>query len=96
MNEDTQEVFTYIQQNLNSEDVVYFLKPRVLYYYTDVYSYYWDDDNPERLNLADYVLMSVYNEQPNIQQVLDTTGYYFVAFRNDHFTLYGRIGNGKA
>ncbi|MGN8906469.1 hypothetical protein ACTND3_09135 [Bacillota bacterium HCP28S3_F12] len=96
MNEDTQEVFTYIQQNLNSEDVVYFLKPRVLYYYTDVYSYYWDDDNPERLNLADYVLMSVYNEQPNIQQVLDTTGYYFVAFRNDHFTLYGRTGNGKA
>lgn len=96
MNEDTQEVFTYIQQNLNSEDVVYFLKPRVLYYYTDVYSYYWDDDNPERLNLADYVLMSVYNEQPNIQQVLDTTGSYFVAFRNDHFTLYRRIGNEKA
>ena len=59
------------------------------------FCFLWHDDNPERSNLADYVLMSVYNEQPNIQQVLDTTGYYFVAFRSDHFTLYGRIGNGK-
>lgn len=88
MNEETQETFAYIRSNLNSEDVVYFLKPRVLYYYTDVFAYYWDDDNPERLALADYVLMSVYNEQPGIQQVLDSSGNYQCVFQNSRFALY--------
>lgn len=88
MNEETQETFAYIRSNLNSEDVVYFLKPRVLYYYTDVFAYYWDDDNPERLALADYVLMSVYNEQPGIQQVLDSSGDYQCVFQNSRFSLY--------
>lgn len=88
MNEETQETFAYIRSNLNSEDVVYFLKPRVLYYYTDVFAYYWDDDNPERLALADYVLMSVYNEQPGIQQVLDSSGDYQCVFQNSRFALY--------
>lgn len=88
MNEETQETFAYIRSNLNSEDVVYFLKPRVLYYYTDVFAYYWDDDNPERLALADYVLMSVYNEQPGIQQVLDSSGDYQCVFQNSRFRLY--------
>lgn len=88
MNEETQETFAYIRSNLNSEDVVYFLKPRVLYYYTDVFAYYWDDDNPERLALADYVLMSVYNEQPGIQQVLDSSGDYQRVFQNSRFALY--------
>ena len=95
MTAQTQETFDYIRQNLNSEDVVYFLKPRVLYFYTDVYAYYWDDDDPERLDLADYVLMSVYNEQPKIQTKLDTSGDYTVAFQNDNFTLYRRTSNGK-
>lgn len=88
MNEETQETFAYIRSNLNSEDVVYFLKPRVLYYYTDVFAYYWDDDNPERLALADYVLMSVYNDQPGIQQVLDSSGDYQCVFQNSRFALY--------
>ena len=88
MNEETQETFAYIRSNLNSEDVVYFLKPRVLYYYTDVFAYYWDDDNPERLALADYVLMSVYNEQPGIQRVLDSSGNYQCVFQNSRFALY--------
>lgn len=88
MNEETQETFAYIRSNLNSEDVVYFLKPRVLYYYTDVFAYYWDDDNPERLALADYVLMSVYNDQPGIQQVLDSSGDYQCVFQNSRFSLY--------
>lgn len=88
MTADAQEAFEYIRTNLDSEDVVYFLKPRVLYYYTDVYSYYWDDDDPERLELADYVLMSVYNTQPRIQEELDDTGSYEIVFQNDRFTLY--------
>ena len=88
MNEETQETFAYIRSNLNSEDVVYFLKPRVLYYYTDIFAYYWDDDNPERLALADYVLMSVYNEQPGIQRVLDSSGNYQCVFQNSRFALY--------
>ena len=88
MNEETQETFAYIRSNLNSEDVVYFLKPRVLYYYTDVFAYYWDDDNPGRLALADYVLMSVYNEQPSIQRVLDSSGDYQCVFQNSRFALY--------
>lgn len=91
MNEETQETFAYIRSNLNSEDVVYFLKPRVLYYYTDVFAYYWDDDNPERLALADYVLMSVYNEQPGIQQVLDSSGNYQCVFQNSRFRLYQKL-----
>lgn len=91
MNEETQETFAYIRSNLNSEDVVYFLKPRVLYYYTDVFAYYWDDDNPERLALADYVLMSVYNEQPGIQQVLDSSGNYQCVFQNSRFALYQKL-----
>lgn len=91
MNEETQETFAYIRSNLNSEDVVYFLKPRVLYYYTDVFAYYWDDDNPERLALADYVLMSVYNEQPGIQQVLDSSGDYQCVFQNSRFRLYQKL-----
>lgn len=91
MNEETQETFAYIRSNLNSENVVYFLKPRVLYYYTDVFAYYWDDDNPERLALADYVLMSVYNEQPGIQQVLDSSGNYQCVFQNSRFALYQKL-----
>ena len=96
MTVDTQETFDYIRQNLDSEDIVYFLKPRVLYFYTNVSAYYWDDDNPERLDLADYVLMSVYNEQPRIQQELDTSGDYDVEFQNERFTLYRRMSNEKA
>ncbi len=88
MTEDAQETFAYIRENVSSDEVVYFLKPRVLYLYTDVYSFYWDDDDPERLELADYVLMSVYNTQERIQDVLDHSGEYQVVFQNDRFTLY--------
>ena len=88
MTEDAQETFAYIRENVDSDKVVYFLKPRVLYLYTDVYSFYWDDDNPDRLELADYVLMSVYNTQDNIQNVLDHSGEYEIVFQNDRFTLY--------
>ncbi len=91
MTEETQETFAYIRDNLDSDDVVYFLKPRVLYLYTDVYSYYWDDDDPARLDLADYVLMSVYNDQPNIQEVLDDPSDYRTVFQNERFTLYRKI-----
>ena len=88
MTEDALDTYEYINQNISEDSVIYFFKPRVLYLHTDVYAYYWDDDNPDRLNLADYVLMSVWNEQPDIQAVLDDSGRYKIIYQNDRFTLY--------
>lgn len=88
MTEDALDTYEYINQNISENSVIYFFKPRVLYLHTDVYAYYWDDDNPDRLDLADYVLMSVWNEQPDIQAVLDDSGRYKIIYQNDRFKLY--------
>lgn len=86
--QDTREAFAYIDEQVDDDEVVYFFKPRVLYLDTNVYSFYYDDDDPERLQLADYVLMSEWNAQPNIQDALEHSGAFQVIYANDRFTLY--------
>ena len=44
-----EELYRYIDQYLDKEDVVYFFKPRVLYWSTGVNSYFWGLDDTDHM-----------------------------------------------
>ena len=86
----TQDVFEYIRTNLTKDDVVYFFKPRVLYFYTDVSSYTWNDE-PDKLVYADYVLIDKWSNWNNVKEVLQDENQYELSYSNDTYYLYKTI-----
>lgn len=55
--EESIEVFTYINENIDDNAIICFFKPRVLYYYTNVYSYTWFNTSGHE-DIADYILLT--------------------------------------
>lgn len=84
--EDAVDTFAYIRDNLKEDDVVFFFKPRVLYYYTGVSSYYWFD--ADHLDLADYVLIGPAGASEDLMRKLSDRGAYTQIYHNSQFTLY--------
>ena len=85
------DTFAYIRDNLNEDDVVFFFKPRVLYYYTDVSSYYWFD--ADHLDLADYVLIGPAGAEEKLMDKVKNPDFYTKVYQNDQFTLYQKNTN---
>ena len=54
--DDAMAVYAYINENLDSDDVVVFFRPRILCLYTQVNSYTNSTDIPETIGDADYLL----------------------------------------
>ena len=69
--------------------MIYFFKPRVLYLNTNTYSYTGEDD-PEMLDLADYVLFWCNDFQTKIREVVMENDDYNLIYQNDQFFLYER------
>lgn len=84
--EDAVDTFAYIRDNLNEDDVVFFFKPRVLYYYTGVSSYYWFD--ADHLDLADYVLIGPAGAGEELMDKVKNPDAYTQVYENRQFTLY--------
>lgn len=89
--EDAVDTFAYIRDNLNEDDVVFFFKPRVLYYYTGVSSYYWFD--ADHLDLADYVLIGPAGAEEKLMDKVKNPDFYTKVYQNDQFTLYQKNTN---
>ena len=83
-----EELYRYIDQNLDKEDVVYFFKPRVLYWSTGVNSYFWGLDDTDHLDKADYVLLSKWDDQTKCYQYVNASQMYQQVFSNEGFILY--------
>ena len=86
--ETAEELYQYIDSNLDKEDVVYFFKPRVLYWSTGVNSYFWGLDDTDHLDKADYVLLSTWDDQTKCYQYVNASQMYQQVFSIDGFILY--------
>ena len=83
-------LYQYINTELNNEDVVYFRKPRVLYLYTDVYSYRVDGIlSMQDISKADYVLRAKALADNSLDSLIDSSQQSFeLVFQNEDFKLY--------
>ena len=82
------EVYQYIDDHLNTNDVVYFFKPRVLYWSTGVDSYFWGLDDVDHLDKADYVLLTRWDDQTKVYSYVSGSSNYQETFDNGEFLLY--------
>lgn len=86
-----QEMFEYVKKNLTKDDVVFFFKPRVLYYFTDVSSYTWRDDDASKLDQADYALISIWFDNDNMNNAIHDEKAYELVWNNEFYYLYKKI-----
>lgn len=80
------EVYEYIKNNLEKDDVIYFFKPRVLYYFTGNLSYFWFHDEINHLDKADYVLQLAGHEESDVDMYSEENGY--LIYSNEQFKLF--------
>ena len=83
------EVYNFINQNISDDKVVYFFKPRVLYFNTNVYSYgAVGGIGAEDLYLADYILLTKYDWYRQLKELTKNSTAYELIFENEKFKLY--------
>ena len=78
----------FIDDHLDTNDVVYFFKPRVLYWSTGVDSYFWGLDDVDHLDKADYVLLTRWDDQTKVYSYVSGSSNYQETFDNGEFLLY--------
>jgi len=82
---ETIEAFEYIKENIDEDKIICFGKPRLLYYYTNVYSYTWFN-NSGHLEAADYYLWTIQFDESEVLPYAEENGT--VIFENDWYKLY--------
>ena len=87
--EDAMDMYAYVREHLPEDSVVWFFKPRVLYYYTGVYSYI-QDDNPANLEEAGYAIVDSGQEGSPVYQALSGGDSFEEIYRNDTWLIYAR------
>lgn len=91
-NEAALELYDYIDSEVSEDDIVFFMKPRVLYLYTDVLSYALY--NRESLTIqdmdkADYILQAKSVPFKALDKLIeDNSSVLKIVFENDDFKLY--------
>lgn len=83
--ESAQEFYAYIDENISDDAVIYFFKPRVLYLYTNVYSYnrYNEIDGME---MADYIAVCEDDGYDRVHAYAQEYGT--LVYENEMFRLY--------
>lgn len=81
------EVYDYINENLDTDDVVIFYRPRILRLYTDVYSYTNDTELPETIGDADYIL-NYAGDSRYVDYIVKNKNSLEQVFSNGYFKLY--------
>lgn len=83
------ETYKFINENISDDKIIFFFKPRVLYFNTNNYSYFFWEDEENSLRSADYVLLTEEDYFPKLREFLkDNPQKYFQVFGNGKFNLY--------
>ena len=83
------ETYNFINENISDDKVIFFFKPRVLYFNTNNYSYFFWEDEENSLKSADYVLLTEGDYFPKLKEILkDKPQKYFQIYGNEKFNLY--------
>ena len=82
------ETYVFIRQNISSDKVIFFFKPRVLYFNANVRSYFLLEDAETSLKWADYVLLTKGDGYPALAEQVKDSGKYIHVFGNEDFNLY--------
>lgn len=80
-----QEFYAYINENISDDEVIYFFKPRVLYLYTNVYSYNWYNDI-DHMEAADYIAVCEEDGYDRVHAYAQEYGT--LVYENEMFCLY--------
>ncbi|MCM1251723.1 MAG: hypothetical protein NC321_02805 [Clostridium sp.] len=82
---EAEEFYAYINDNISDDAVVYFFKPRVLYFYTNVYSYNWYNDI-DHMEDADYIAVCDEDGYDRVHAYAEEYGT--LVYQNERFRLY--------
>lgn len=77
--------YAYINENISDDAVVYFFKPRVLYLYTNVYSYNWYNEI-DHMDMADYIAVCEEDGYDRVHAYAEEYGT--LVYENEMFRLY--------
>lgn len=80
-----EEFYAYINENISDDAVIYFFKPRVLYLYTNVYSYNWYDET-DHMDAADYIAVCEEDGYDRVHAYAEEYGT--LVYENEQFRLY--------
>lgn len=80
-----QELYAYINEKVSDDEVVYFFKPRVLYLYTNVYSYNCYNE-VDHMDAADYIAVCEEDGYDRVHAYAQQHGT--MVFQNEMFRLY--------
>ncbi len=89
---DAIEVYDYIKENTDEEDIISFYKPRVLWLNTQRKGFSISSINIDRAEEVDYVLFSLSSVNPALMEYCENSESAEIAFTNDEFVLYS-MGN---
>lgn len=83
-------LYNYINSELTDDNTIYFCKPRVLYLYTDVYSYHLNGDlSLEDLEQCDFALCARTILDKPLEKIIEEDPSSFeLCYENDDFRLY--------
>lgn len=80
-----QEFYAYVNENISDDEIIYFFKPRVLYLYTNVYSYNWYNET-DHMDLADYIAVCEEDGYDRVHAYAEEYGT--LVYENEMFRLY--------
>ena len=82
------EVYDYIKKNTDEDDLLSFFKPRVLWLNTHRKGFSIAQNNIERIDDVDYVLLAKGYENTALKELCETNYNNCIVFENNEFTLY--------
>ena len=82
------DTYDFINKNIPENKVVYFFRPRDLYFNTNVYSYALLESSEENLNSADYVLLTIDDDFDELKKITADSPKYEKIYGNEKFSLY--------
>lgn len=80
-----EEFYEYVNTNISDDAVIYFFKPRVLYLYTNVYSYNWYNET-DHMEIADYIAVCEEDGYDRVHVYAEEAGT--LVYENELFRLY--------
>lgn len=80
-----EEFYEYVNTNISDDAVIYFFKPRVLYLYTNVYSYNWYNET-DHMEMADYIAVCEDDGYDRVHVYAEKAGT--LVYENELFRLY--------
>lgn len=82
---EAQEFYAYVNEHISDDEVIYFFKPRVLYLYTNVYSYNWYNET-DHMEMADYIAVCEDDGYDRVRAYAQEYGT--LIYENRLFSLY--------